>query len=241
MEKQCEFCSREFHDFSGRSKYCSLTCQSHAFRANNPDYHRNWERAKKPILEKKCRNCGSEFKTTSSIRIFCSNGCKIEHHNAMRENTKTQIRECPICKTVFRPMQKTGVGRTYCTPDCRNKAMNQRRKSANSRKSWEKTKKKWKGNWWEALKRDNFTCQICGRRRMPSEQVRDKRYILEVHHKDGSGETKSKNHELDNLQTLCHSCHCEFHTKINLIQIDGEYFVKGDIFKILKIQQIRTM
>ena len=138
-------------------------------------------------------------------------------------------------------MQKTGVGRTYCSPKCRNKAMNQNRRSATTRKHWKAQQKKWGGNWLKALERDKFTCQICGRVRHPGEQVHDKRYILEVHHKDGSGETKGKNHELHNLQTLCHDCHTEFHTKINLVQVNGEYFIKGKIFEILTLKEVRTL
>lgn len=54
------------------------------------------------------------------------------------------------------------------------------------------------GNMIRALERDKYTCQICG--------ATDLR--LDVHHLDNKGiESDTPNHLLDNLQTLCISCH----------------------------------
>uniref|UniRef100_A0A6M3IPM3 Putative HNH endonuclease n=1 Tax=viral metagenome TaxID=1070528 RepID=A0A6M3IPM3_9ZZZZ len=242
LEKQCPFCGRSFIAWIKSKEYCSTTCASRAYFAENREYLEEWRRKKIPILNVECRNCGKIFETQNSKKIFCSNDCKIEHFNAIRPTTKEEIRECPVCKKIFRPMQKTGVGRTYCTDQCRNKAMNEKRWAATQGKNWDHQKRKWKGNWFKALERDSFTCQICKRQRKPYEKSRDRRYILEVHHKDGTGEHRGlSNYNLDNLTTLCAECHREFHTKINLVQINGEYFVKGRIFDILGIQQIKTL
>lgn len=57
----------------------------------------------------------------------------------------------------------------------------------------------------QALIRDCFECQACGS---------DKR--LAVHHKDGSGDNwkqKTSNNQLENLVTLCNSCHLKEHWK----------------------------
>lgn len=59
------------------------------------------------------------------------------------------------------------------------------------------------GNRLLVLKRDNYTCQICGSKEK-----------LCVHHKDGNGRNvlaKYKNNNLDNLITLCHRCHSNLH------------------------------
>lgn len=245
MSKPCVFCGREFIPLEGRMKYCSPKCREAAFYTAHPNYQKERDRAKKPILQVTCRNCEKQFETTNSKKIFCSNECKIAHYNAMRETTQKELRECPVCKKLFRPMQRSGVGRKYCTPVCLNKEMNSRRRAATQGVSWiHCTKRKWRGNWYKALVRDEFTCQLCGKRRKPSEQVREKRYVLDVHHKDGRGygeKGKSKNHSLDNLITLCHSCHTEFHTKINLVQVNGEYFVRGKIFELLGLESVKTM
>ncbi len=172
--------------------------------------------------------------------VFCSKECKIKHHNSARPTTKHEMRICPVCGKTFRAMQKSGVGRTYCTPECRNKFYNGRRRIPNKAKDWESRKKnKWDGNWYKALSRDNFTCQICNIKRRPCDPTTKKRFVLEVHHKDGSGETENKNHELDNLITLCNKCHRLFHG-LHLIKIEEEYFIKGDIFNILNITSIKT-
>jgi len=68
-----------------------------------------------------------------------------------------------------------------------------------------------------------------------------KKLTLEVHHRDGTGESEDKNHGLSNLTTLCGSCHKEFHTKINLVEIDGCFYIRGEIFKHLGIVMIRTL
>lgn len=59
------------------------------------------------------------------------------------------------------------------------------------------------GNRKKALERDNHTCQRCG-------ATSD----LHVHHRDGKGVTtarEDRNNGLDNLQTLCRSCHTAVH------------------------------
>lgn len=59
------------------------------------------------------------------------------------------------------------------------------------------------GNRGVVLERDGHQCTLCG-----------SDYILQVHHIDGNGRNKSKeeqNNELDNLTTLCVSCHARVH------------------------------
>jgi 5-methylcytosine-specific restriction endonuclease McrA len=59
------------------------------------------------------------------------------------------------------------------------------------------------GNRIKALERDNYTCQRCG--------TNDD---LHVHHIDGLGTTTpldQRNNALENLQTLCRSCHTTVH------------------------------
>jgi 5-methylcytosine-specific restriction endonuclease McrA len=56
------------------------------------------------------------------------------------------------------------------------------------------------------LERDGYRCQHCS-----TDQ------ILEVHHIDGRGTTTPKelrNHALENLLTLCTSCHAKEHARM---------------------------
>jgi len=77
------------------------------------------------------------------------------------------------------------------------------------------TKKEWsfyhqRGLRIQCLARDNFSCQICHKiSQFPDENYRD----LNIHHKDnkGYGHTPYPNNSLDNLVTLCDSCHLQLH------------------------------
>lgn len=241
-EISCAYCGREFMNWSGRQMFCSTECYNTDYAAKHPGFSTIYRRKKRVIHKFKCSNCNVDYETTNRMKVFCSEKCKVAFHNSARPVTKFELRICPECGKTFHPMQKTGVGRKYCNSKCRNLAMNKKRKSANQNRGWEKEKKrKWNGNWYAALTRDNFTCQICGLKRLPSARTTDRRYILEVHHKDGSGETGEKNHILENLTTLCAACHREFHTKINLVWVNGKYFVKGKIFTILDLKQVDTI
>ena len=58
----------------------------------------------------------------------------------------------------------------------------------------------------EVLQRDNYTCCVCG---MTDAEHRQRfRRAITIDHKDGQGRySKVKNHNLDNLWTLCLPCH----------------------------------
>ena len=65
-------------------------------------------------------------------------------------------------------------------------------------------KKRFSGNKYIVLERDKYKCQKCGADAS-----------LVVNHKDGSGRGKIiNNNNLDNLVTLCNSCHPKLHWKI---------------------------
>lgn len=63
------------------------------------------------------------------------------------------------------------------------------------------------GNREKALRRDNYTCQICG----------TKEASLCVHHKDETGRNHKGEHnnDMDNLISLCRSCHATIHHTID--------------------------
>jgi hypothetical protein len=102
----------------------------------------------------------------------------------------------------------------FCSVVCQRKDSDRRRKDDGRKresfiKYYEKHKdayklrakihreqKRFSGKREDALKRDNYKCQMCG----STER-------LEVHHKDNSGRCSKPNNSLENLQTLCSSCH----------------------------------
>jgi 5-methylcytosine-specific restriction endonuclease McrA len=64
----------------------------------------------------------------------------------------------------------------------------------------------------KVFKRDNYTCQICGRNRDAAQKAGDTRFYLEIHHKSAVAEQldalpQSELNKEDNLITLCHDDH----------------------------------
>lgn len=62
------------------------------------------------------------------------------------------------------------------------------------------------------FKRDDYTCQVCGRDRAAALAAGDTRFYLEVHHKTAVADElaempKEERNNIDNLVTLCHSDH----------------------------------
>lgn len=69
-----------------------------------------------------------------------------------------------------------------------------------------KDKVRFSGNREFVLKRDNYECQICGKK--------DK---LVIHHIDGTNNTSkmNANNKTENLITLCRSCHRKVHNELS--------------------------
>lgn len=56
------------------------------------------------------------------------------------------------------------------------------------------------------LERDNYKCTVCGMTNDDHHRVFSRR--ITIHHIDGNGKSKDvKNNNMDNLQTLCLTCH----------------------------------
>ncbi|MBT7878430.1 MAG: HNH endonuclease [Gammaproteobacteria bacterium] len=96
---------------------------------------------------------------------------------------------CGVC---LKRVKRTGLGQKYCSPRCRNII---------------KTSVKRGPNYLETLRRDSITCQKCG----------EENTVIHVHHIDGFGTghpDNKQNNSLNNLITLCNSCHMQAHRLI---------------------------
>ncbi len=231
-EKECLYCGREFIPVKISQLYCKRGCQQTA--AREVIKARKVGRAK---FTRKCMCCGKEFTTSDIRKRSCTAKCNIRYHNARRPIKARYKKLCIVCGCMI-AVERRELGQRYCSDECDNRATNLREVKSSLRPSWkERQKKVWGGNWWAALERDDFTCQLCSKRILPVDWEITGRESLVVHHRDGSGETENKNHELDNLITLCKGCHLYFHN-LMLIQIGGHYYIKGDIFKRLGLTQV---
>lgn len=102
------------------------------------------------------------------------------------------IKKCKICNNEFQPKNPK---KDYCSDECRTIADKQQKKQSKQNKAFGRNRDK-------VLERDGYKCSICN--------SIDR---LHVHHKDRSGSTKTPNNEMDNLITLCNSCHMLIHGK----------------------------
>jgi hypothetical protein len=233
MERNCKHCGEPIIALTAHKLYCDENCRTKYFLEHHDGYRRN------PKRQVVCKQCGISFETGDSRKEYCSQKCLWTYRNALRPTTKELKRECPTCKKMFVPMQKRGVGKLYCSSKCGNKARYDRNKHTVVERGLAYRKKyKMDGNWWPSMQRDKWTCQLCGKH-IPF-VVWSKGRKLVVHHKDGSGETSNKNHDVSNLTTLCEQCHRLYHG-IHLVEQNGSYFVKGDIFTKLGITEIKVV
>jgi 5-methylcytosine-specific restriction endonuclease McrA len=188
-------------------------------------------------MEKSCIVCGNTYISKMGIRQYCSANCrKIAWRLLNREKYLAQVKRseeklrlsrpnvslptlvCPICNAEFKrnryhPEQKC------CSYSCSVKLY--RKNNPEKVALWKKNDKvkhkeqykerdakykdllRYSGNRIIALRRDNYTCTECHK---PDPEVE-----LVVHHKDFSGQSKKPNNRIENLTTLCRSCHIRLH------------------------------
>lgn len=175
------------------------------------------------IHNKKCPVCEQEFQTYIKIQKYCTKKCQDAYFNKKRQdkieaNRKPVIKKCLNCKKEFKADVRAPFTR-YCSRECQVKDFKERNRdriNENKREWYSKNKDKvylmnqkakdkarFGGNRRKAMSRDKFQCTQC-----------DKQYPyfrLAVHHIDED----KQNNTLDNLITLCCSCHAKVHSKVN--------------------------
>lgn len=207
VTRECERCGGEFTIPEAwvrkdRGRFCSSECyhkwtkEEGIFKGeNNP----RWNRVKIS-----CDNCGKELERTSfqineHNHAFCSRKCCSE----WREE-KVEV-ECQNCgKTVEKvPSKAKRVEKHFCSNECRCEWSKGR-----NHPTWRGGYESYYGPNWQrqrrrTLERDNRTCQVCG----IGEDGREH----DVHHIVSFREFGLENHKeansLENLITLCQSCH----------------------------------
>lgn len=230
--RDCAHCKKSFLAIRANQRFCGSGCQQSSWRESVAIQKRL--KAPKYVLD--CLRCGVEIRTNDSRKKFCSSECNWAFQNSRRQTTQHEVRTCPTCGKRFKPLQARGVGRTYCTDECRD-ATSSVEPRAYAFRSKSVRENKWGGNWWKALRRDNFTCQMCRKKILPMQWKRGGSNRLMVHHLDGTGDHENKNHGLWNLVTVCFTCHSLFH-RISLVQADGKWFVSSRLFRLLGLKNV---
>jgi len=211
--RKCKQCGKEF-EATGRSKFCSKSCITLYV----------WDNKRKRTRVKRiCERCGKEYflagyyKDDKKRGKYCSRECYLTANN---ERAKRHI--CEICGKEFIKLSGYKTHIRVCSKPCYNKMI----------------EKQWKNAREATLKRDDYTCQICGEK---EGRLRNGKPIkLEVHHLDETGsniKSKDMNNRLSNLITLCHRCHMNEEIKLKGSFSNGNTpeSVKGRNVKILEL------
>ncbi len=171
-----------------------------------------------------CKNCGNEFSGKRSDAVFCSEKCQKQEASKRRRIVRAikrqeflKPRPCKECGKEFVPALRSLKTQVFCSEECRMidyyRKRQERGRAEERRKYYSNNKEKlieynriyrrktaYDGNGIKAMERDGFKCRSCG-------STED----LHIHHIDGSGQSDNPNNVLDNLITLCSSCHARAH------------------------------
>lgn len=200
VTKTCKECGEDFsiHPYEverGGGKYCSVKCRGISERKQ---------------VSHVCQECGDTFKVKKyraekEVVKYCSVGCKA---NAQKDRIEKTCNECGDTFKVTPFDVEQGCDK-HCSMECYAES---RRLPESARGPWEY------GPLWEekrekARKRDDKKCQDCG--------MTDEKHIdevgreLSVHHieKYRTFDKDENAHRLDNLVTLCCTCHAKWEAK----------------------------
>ena len=194
--KQCQNCNEEYSirgDRSSQSKYCSKKCKQIASRTQ---------------IVSTCANCNKSFAhRMSRARIFCGRDCQYDYKHITSRITLI----CAACNKEFRVFRFESKKRTYCSMKCWYSNSNGER-SGEHHPGWKGGHSEdyrygpdWPKISYRVRKRDGWICQICSK----YSKARGK-YAHQVHHivplRKFNGDIDAA-HSLENLITLCTSCH----------------------------------
>lgn len=151
----------------------------------------------------KCKCCGAAFSrgpSTCRVYRFCSTACYLK----TRWTGRRLVKRCVICGVAFETV-KSADNKT-CSWQCRSKQISRMHRGKRSH-FWRggataPYTDEWQENRRAALARDGRQCTSCGATKS-----------LIVHHLNPY--RYSFSHSLDNLTTLCRSCHGKIEYSIN--------------------------
>lgn len=190
--------------------YCSNECQD-----THDELHSQIAEQQRNRILVECDNCGSELERTpwrvEQFHLqFCDNECKSEHHKENRNgdwayNYSRAELVCEWCGSDYEvPTSREDISR-FCGLDCRNKWLASR--TGDGHPLWEGGRRNYGANWTDqrraARERDDYTCQSCGATEDGLERELDVHHITPIK----AFETPEEANTLDNLVSLCRSCH----------------------------------
>lgn len=196
--RTCTGCKTEFYDPKARRKFCE-NCNPNAGEHNG-----NW-RDEKEAAE--CKRCGVEFEYYPSNKegVYCST-CVEESDEFLGvpyyevhdiERTK---KVCEFCGRIIDVLQSRAdrYPVRFCSLNCHALSLSEPETVAENvyRGKWYKIRQ-------QVLERDEYRCQNCGISCDEMGREPDVHHIIPVR----EFENPQRAHTLDNLISLCRSCH----------------------------------
>lgn len=171
---------------------------------------------------KNCLVCEDPFEYKRESKLYCSKKCRnrAEMDKLIEKRLHTQAsvkkKRCEYCDAKFQPNKMT-PDQPYCSAKCRvtvyrrdnREKINQWKRESNQRNKAHKNahdselhnQKRFGGLKYIVLERDKNKCVDCGEENLKQ---------IIIHHKDFTKD----NNIMENLETLCRSCHIKKHTHV---------------------------
>jgi len=221
---QCgESVKRMDDNVKGENIFCSVDCKAewqseHNTGSNHPRYKAEQHETRV------CKHCGDEFEFylgeeqsgRKNAGTYCSTECMDEwRSNNLRGDAhplyKDNAVECANCGEQFqkKPAKAARHDKHFCNRSCHGEYISEHNTGENH--------PRWKGghadygeSWYEArreaLDRDGHRCQDCGTHRSNLDIAPHVHHITPVREFDDPNDA----HDLDNLVTLCITCHAKW-------------------------------
>lgn len=237
--RKCKQCGGQIQNKN--SKFCCRECYWEYKRNNEyPGQFKKGHAPCKIIKESKyplesfvCPVCGKNFKKRITKKkrpqaVYCCQKCaykgrslgftKRRIENGYNVEKKQHEKICSFCGKEYKTTKKT---QKYCCRKCFEGA-HRKNMAGDKNPSWKGgttyKNRGFRGPYWdeirkECYKRDNYVCQDCGVKCIgkagANKETTNK--IIQCHHIKGF--ESEKDNKIDNLVTLCLSCHLKRHGK----------------------------
>jgi 5-methylcytosine-specific restriction endonuclease McrA len=226
LDTTCSECGDKIHvppshidevdGYEQNNYFCNKECES-SFKSREwvGEDHPSWDGGRKQLY---CNECGERYfikKSKTDKSKFCSKDCRRKSWKVDKEEYN-----CVNCGDIVKKKPYSVKGEnTTCSKKCKKEFMSSIRKGEQN-PCWEGGRFEYYGpNWAEqrekALARDSHQCQECGMEL--TEHIEKFDQELHVHHKvprrqiidedEPTFEQFELANSLDNLVTLCNSCH----------------------------------
>lgn len=194
-------------------------------------------------VNKVCGNCNEPYeviKSRSDKSRYCSLKCKVEANVKTSPSTQTNRVEikCDNCEIKFEKVLSDIKQLNFCSIECMHEFYGKTSMFAGENSgTWKGGDEDYRGaNWYKqrelTRERDKYTCQKCGIKESECKQE------LSVHHVTPYryfNNNYTEANKLDNLMSLCNSCHSSVHSKeyegTRFLNIPENGIIECGIFK----------